>query len=134
MTVLAINFYTPIEFFRKLLKKIHKEIIINGDFIKNYDSIYSSLLFDDSYDNRLLQLTDFIAGCFAGVLTSIYKTDINNYTKAIELFCDTIYPKICINDKGEIWGVGIKETPKQNDLRKKYKAALSTLIDKYYFF
>lgn len=113
---------------KKYLKKIHKDIIEVGDFIKNYNAIYESLLFDDSYDNKLLQMTDFIAGCFAGTLTSIKKQDKNNYQKAVEFFCKYIYPKLRENDKVEKWGFGIIEIPKSNRIRDFYKEKVNQLI------
>jgi len=77
---------------KKLFKEIHKEIINNGDFIKDYRAIYESLLFDDSYDNKLLQMVDFIAGCFSGTLRYIKENDNNNYQKAIEFFLNLFIP------------------------------------------
>ncbi|SFV33876.1 Protein of unknown function [Thermoflavifilum thermophilum] len=113
---------------KKLFKAIHNEIITNGDFIKEYNSIYESLLFDDSYDNKLLQMMDFIAGTFAGTLTSIKKQDSNNYQKAVEFFCNYIYPKLCKDKKNEIWGSGLKETPGNNNIRENYRKKMDSIF------
>jgi hypothetical protein len=113
---------------KKLFKEIHKEIITKGDFIKEYKSIYKSLLFDDSYDSELLQMVDFIAGSTAGLLTSISKKDIKKYQKAVEFFINYIYPKLRKDNKGEKWGAGIKETPINSDIREYYKKSINTII------
>jgi hypothetical protein len=110
---------------KKQFKEIHKEIIKNGDFIKDYKAIYNSLLFDDSYDNKLLQMVDFIAGCFSGTLTSIKKNDNNNYQKAREFFNQFVYSRLCKTKKGEKWGAGILEVPTNNHIRNSYKNAIS---------
>jgi len=114
---------------KKFFKEIHKKIINHGDFIKNYKAIYESLLFDDSYDNKLLQMVDFIAGCFYGTLTSIKKNDNNNYQKAREFFCQFVYPRLCKTKKGEKWGAGILEVPTNNHIRNSYKNAISNLFN-----
>lgn len=116
---------------KKLFKEIHKEIINNGDFIKDYKAIYESLLFDDSFDNKLLQMVDFIAGCFLSTLKAIKKNDNNNYQKAIEFFSQFVYPKLCKTNKGEKWGAGILEVPTNNDKRDFYKNAISKFIQHY---
>lgn len=126
---LVIIIYDSIDVKKKeLFKNIHKEIIENGDFIKEYSSIFESLLFDDSYDNKFIQFADFTAGCFSGVLNSIKKNDEINYRKSLEFFIKYINPKICINNKNEIWGIGIKETPKDDTIRNYYKNEINNYI------
>jgi len=115
---------------KKIFKEIFNEIIANGDFVKEYNSVFSSLLFDESHDNVFLQMVDFIAGSFSGILTSIVKYDEKNYKKAIEFFCDLIYPRLCSN-QNEIWGIGIKETPKDDGVRGRYKNLISEKISTY---
>lgn len=114
---------------KKIFKEIFKEIIEKGDFIKKYNSVYSSLLFDESHDNIFLQMVDFIVGSFSGILTSIVRNDETNYKKATEFFCDLIYPRLC-SSQNEIWGIGIKETPKDDIIRKNYRNALQSILAK----
>lgn len=113
---------------KKIFKEIFNEIISNGDFVKEYNSVFSSLLFDESYDNVFLQVVDFIVGSFSGILTSIKNNDESNYTKAIEFFCDLIYPRLC-SSRHEIWGIGIKETPKDDEVREEYKKRIFEKIN-----
>ncbi|AFH49639.1 Hypothetical protein IALB_1933 [Ignavibacterium album JCM 16511] len=79
---------------RTTFKEIYNEIITNGDFIKDYSVVYDCLLFDDSYSNTLLQITDFIAGSFANLLVASEKDNYTNYQKAIEFYFKFIEPKI----------------------------------------
>lgn len=115
---------------RELFKEIHKEIVSKGDFIKEYSAISETLLFDDSYDNKLLQVVDFIAGSFHGTLKAVSSNNFNNYQKAVEFFINYIYPRLAISNNGEVWGVGIKETPKNKEIRELYKRKINSIIIK----
>lgn len=112
---------------QKLLKKIHKRIVIDGDFVK-YVSISETLLFDYSYDNKLLQLVDFIAGIIRNTLVSIEKNDTDNYKKAVEFFKNYVYPNLAKDRNENIWGVGLKETPKDDYYRKKIKKSIEKIL------
>lgn len=113
---------------KKEFKQIYNEIISQGDFIKEYTCIANSLLFDDSYDNKFLQLTDFIAGCFRGVLSSINRNNQNNYQVALDCFKNIIFQKLARKKDSEIFGVGIMEIPTNKNIRKYYKTNLENLV------
>ncbi len=112
---------------QKLFKSIYKEIILKGDFVK-YKSFSETLLFDNSYDNKILQLTDFIAGTFRNVLIRIYKNDKKNYEKAIYFFKHYIFNNLALDNNQNFWGVGIKETPKNNKIRNIYLSKIQELL------
>ncbi|KFD38305.1 hypothetical protein AT05_10585 [Schleiferia thermophila str. Yellowstone] len=114
---------------KRTFKQIHKKIVTSGDFVK-YNSIFGSLLFDDSFDNGLMQIADYVAGAFANVLKAVNSNTINNYQKAIDFFYKYIFPNLAKKDRGDIWGIGIKETPKDDDIRKGYSQKIDDLISK----
>lgn len=115
---------------KKTFKKIHKEIVTSGDFVE-YNSIFSSLLFDDSFDNGLIQIADYVAGSFANVLKAVNSQNHNNYQKAITFFSKYIFPNLAKNDREEIWGIGIKETPKDDHIRVDYSKKIDNLISNF---
>lgn len=113
---------------KKLFKETYKTIITEGDFIKKYSVVFDSLLFDDSYDNKFLQIADFIAGSFAGTLTAIKKKQSNNYKYAIKFFKVYIYPRLGKTNNGEIWGAGMIEIPTDNVIREHYKNKINEIL------
>ncbi len=119
---------------RKLFKEIHRSIISQSDFIKKYTVVFDSLLFDDSYDNKFLQITDFIAGCFAGTLTGIKKNQNDNYTYAIKFYRDYIFPTLCKTNNNEVWGAGMIEIPSNKEIREQYKNKISKIINEQILF
>ncbi len=112
----------------KLFKEIYNEILVKGDFIKDYSVIYDSLLFDDSGFNTGLQIADYIAGCFANTLVAIKNNNRNNYLFALSCFKNCVYPNLCKQRNGEGWGAGILEVPTDSNVRKEIKNKLSSLI------
>ena len=114
---------------KKLFKEIYKNIIEKGDFIKSYSIVFDSLLFDDSYDNKFLQITDFIAGCFTGTLTGIKRDQNYNYKYAIKFFRDYIFPILCKTKTNKIWGAGLIEIPSDRKIREHFKNEISRIIN-----
>lgn len=110
---------------RTMFKEIYNEIITKGDFIKDYSVVYDCLLFDDSYSNKLLQITDFIAGSFANLLVAVSQNNKNNYQKAVEFYFKFIEPKIP-QKNGEIWGIGLIEVPTDKNIRTDYRTKISS--------
>lgn len=113
---------------RKMFKKMYNEIIRTGDFIKEYKSIYESLLFDDSNFNNLLQVADYIAGSFRNTLIAISKNDQQNYKKAETFFVEYIWPNLCIQKSNKKWGAGILEIPTDYEIREKYEQDINKLL------
>ncbi len=114
---------------RKLFKEIYKHIIENDVFVKKYTVVFDSLLFDDSYDNKFLQITDFIAGCFRGTLTGIKRDQNYNYKYAIKFFRDYIFPILCKTKTNKIWGAGLIEIPSDRKIREHFKNEISRIIN-----
>ncbi len=114
------------EEYKKVFKEIHKEIVTSGDFVQ-YNSIFSSLLFDDSFDNGLIQIADYVAGIFFNVLKAVNSKNPDNYQKAISFFKKYIFPNLAKNEKGDKWGIGIKETPKDDKIRYEFSQKINNL-------
>lgn len=112
---------------QKMLKEIHKSLVIKSDYVE-YNSISETLLFDYSYDNKLLQLADFVAGTIRNTLVAIDKNSTNNYMKSVEFFENYIYPNLARNSNGDYWGVGLKETPKKDSYREKMKQRIQAIF------
>lgn len=109
----------------KYLRQIYFEFYTNEDFIKKYSHIKDSLNIEYSHHSVGIQLADFIAGCSLGFLKHIFFN--RNYEFSRRLFKDDILPYLR-KKNGELFGVGIKETPQNDNFRNELKTKIALEI------
>lgn len=93
----------------KALRNAYFKIFQSGDFIRNYSHIKDSLNIEYSHQSAGIQLADFIAGCFAGML--------RKFDFSTKLFHERIKPYLRKGPNGQILGYGIREVPRNADFR-----------------
>jgi hypothetical protein len=103
----------------KMLRNAYNRIYQQDAFIKEYSHIKDSFNIEYSHHSSCIQLADFIAGCFAGML--------RGYGESSELFRDYAMPYLRRSDGGEIMGYGVRDVPRCESLRQDIKAKLKAL-------
>lgn len=94
----------------KYLCDAYHEIFKSGDFIRQYSHIKDSLNFEYSHHSAGIQLADFIAGCFNGIL--------RGFDQSTNIFRARIKPYLRTDSRGMIMGYGIREVPRNDDFRR----------------
>lgn len=90
-------------------KDVYHELFAHGDFIKDYAHIKDSLVVENSHQSVGIQLADFVAGSFYGLL--------KGYEQSKLIFNNNIRNKLR-NKDGSVWGYGLREVPKNSDVRE----------------
>lgn len=94
----------------KLLRDAYNSIYLAGDFIKQYKHIKDSISFEFSHQSFGIQMADYVAGIFKGVL--------RDYEYAKDLYFTHLYSLIRNdNSTGQILGYGVREVPSDNYYR-----------------
>lgn len=107
---LAVLFFDPISKEKdKALRNAYFQIFQSGDFIQKYSHIKDSLNMEYSHHSAGIQLADFIAGCFAGML--------RGFRKSAELFHGNVKPYLRKSPSGQVLGYGIREVPRDDTFR-----------------
>ncbi len=97
------------------LRNAYNQLWAMGDFIKNYTHVTDSLCFEYSHHSCGIQLADYCAGVFNGVL--------KGYPTAKKIFSESIRP--LVRKKGNvIMGHGIIEILKNDDVRNQIRQLL----------
>ena len=106
---LGVLFFDPISHEKnEMFREIYNELFENGDFIENY-----SLNIENSHQSVGIQIADYISGAFSAIL----KSDLGDYSLGIKMFNENIKPYLRTY-QGNIYGVGIREVPRSNGVRK----------------
>lgn len=92
----------------KQIKPVCHEFTVNGDFIRNYENVYHSILTECSNQSAGIQLADYVAGAMYGYLRRSF-IDPDNYSFAADLYKDYIAGKIRRNAVGNVMGFGVRE-------------------------
>jgi hypothetical protein len=93
----------------KALREAYHQILTEGDFITEYSSIKDSLSIEFSHHSVGIQIADFIAGSFNGLLRS--------YKRSSQIFRENVQPYLRKGPDGNIFGYGIREIPKNDKVR-----------------
>lgn len=104
-------------------RDIYNDFFLQGDFIEKYVHIKDSLNIEFSHHSVGIQLSDFIAGIFNGVLRS---SSDEHFKFSQKLFYNYVLSNVR-RYKGRIHGYGIREVPSNSGLREK----LANKISKY---
>ncbi|MBA7700662.1 hypothetical protein ES703_109385 [subsurface metagenome] len=92
-----------------MLREVYHDIFVEGDFINKYMHIKDSLNLELSHHSAGIQLADFISGCFTGFL--------RGWSFSTESCKELILPHLRKNDDGEVLGYGIREVPRDEEIR-----------------
>ncbi len=114
----------------KYLRQIYFKFYTNEEFIKNYSHIKDSLNIEYSHHSAGIQFADFIAGCSLGFLKHIFSN--KDYEFSRRLFKNNIFPYLRKKD-GKLYGVGIKETPQNDNFRNKLMTKIGSEIPEAQF-
>jgi hypothetical protein len=107
---LCVFFIDPVSEERnKFFRDIYFYLYQRGDFIQNYSHIKDSLNLEYSHQSAGIQFADYIAGSFGGFL--------KGYKSSKKIFNNRIRPHLRTGSNGEILGYGIKEIPKNDEIR-----------------
>lgn len=101
------------------LKEAYHIIYQEGDFIKNYTHIVDSIILDFSHHNSGIQIADYCAGVFNGML--------RGYPASASIFKDVIWDNIR-RHKGKIYGCGICEVPTNPQNRKRLEDRIGNIL------
>ena len=101
----------------KQIKAVCHEFTVNGDFIRNYENVYHSILTESSNQSAGIQLADYAVGAMYGYLRRSFIAP-DNYGFATDMYNDYIYRKLRHSAMGSIMGYGIREVPKHSTLRQ----------------
>lgn len=108
---LAVVFADPLsEDKDKGLRDAYHNIFQSGAFIKEYSHIKDSLNFEYSHHSAGIQIADFIAGSFNGML--------RGFPESNTIFHERVKPFLRRSKDGIIMGFGIKEIPKNDEFRR----------------
>lgn len=102
----------------KQIKPVCHEFTVNGDFIRNYENVYHSILTECSNQSAGIQLADYVAGAMYGYLRRSF-IDPDNYSFAADLHKDYIAGKIRRNAVGNVMGFGVREVLSYMTYRQK---------------
>lgn len=103
----------------KMLREVYHDIFIEGDFINKYGHIKDSLNLELSHHSAGIQLADFISGCFTGFL--------RGWNYSTECCKELILPYLRKNEDGEVMGYGIREVPRNDEIRAEIDDKLRSL-------
>lgn len=121
---LGVLFFDPVgEEKNELFRQVYYDLFKNGDFINNYKSIKDSLNIENSHHSVGIQISDYISGSFYSFLKSSIK---NNYSDGVSLFHKFIYPNLRHDKSGRIEGYGIREVPRNQNIREWLTEKLSS--------
>jgi Protein of unknown function (DUF3800) len=98
----------------ELFRNIYNELFEGGDIISNYKFIKDSLNIENSHHSVGIQITDYISGAFNSILKVSPK---NDYKDGVNMFYDHVYPNLCKHPSGAIQGYGIREVPRDAEIR-----------------
>ncbi|MCH5353499.1 MAG: DUF3800 domain-containing protein [Acutalibacter sp.] len=101
----------------KQIKSICHEFTVNGDFIRNYDNVYHSVLTECSNQSTGIQLADYAAGVMYGYLRKSFIAP-QNYTFAADMYTAYIAGKVRHDATGNVMGFGIREVPSRPTYRQ----------------
>lgn len=101
----------------KKLKTACHTIAATGDFIK-YKNIYSGVLTESSSQSVGIQLADYAVGVMNGYLRGALLSR-GKYEFATDLCKEFVLPHIRHHADGRIMGFGIREVPRDSDMRDK---------------
>jgi hypothetical protein len=111
---LGVLFFDPVSNQKnEMFRQIYNELFESGDFIEKYSFIKDSLNIENSHQSVGIQIADYISGAFSSVL----KADYGDYSLGIEMFNKSIKPYLRVYN-GNIFGIGIREVPRDNEIRK----------------
>ncbi len=114
---LAIIFADPLsEKKDRWLREAYHEMYKSGDFVK-YTHIKDSLNFEYSHHSAGIQIADFIAGSFNGLL--------RGFSNSSELFLKRVKPFLRTGQNSKIMGYGIREVPRNDKFRKSINEKLA---------
>lgn len=105
----------------KQIKAVCHEFTVNGDFIRNYENVYHSILTESSNQSAGIQLADYAVGAMYGYLRRSFIAP-DNYAFATDMYNDYIYRKLRHSAMGSIMGYGIREVPEHSTLRQNLAA------------
>lgn len=105
----------------KQIKAVCHEFTVNGDFIRNYENVYHSILTESSNQSAGIQLADYAVGAMYGYLRRSFIAP-DNYAFATDMYNDYIYRKLRHSAMGSIMGYGIRKVPKHSTLRQNLAA------------
>ena len=105
----------------KQIKAVCHEFTVNGDFIRNYENVYHSILTESSNQSAGIQLADYAVGAMYGYLRRSFIAP-DNYAFATDMYNDYIYRKLRHSAMGSIMRYGIREVPKHSTLRQNLAA------------
>ncbi len=108
----------------KQLKAACHRLTVEGDFVK-YRNVYHGVLTESSALSAGIQLADFSVGVMNGYLRGALLSR-GDYTFATDLYWEYIAPHLRHHSRGGIMGYGIREVPKNQDIR----TILSPLFEK----
>ena len=113
--------------FEKYIKEKCCKFSKNGTYVKKCSNLYQGILTESSSLSVGVQLADYVAGITNGCLKrALICPQSRGFTDSIELFGEYVYPKLrCAY--GTLWGMGIKETPRNDDFRRELQNKLSAL-------
>jgi len=104
----------------KEFQEIYREIFLNDQFIEEYANLKDAINFEPSHHSIGIQLADYLAGCFKGFLCG--------YQKSSRIFEEIVYPLLRKDTQDNPVGYGIREVPKDENLRKQIEQKLERLI------
>lgn len=115
---LCVLFIDPVsEEKNKFFRNIYFDLYQQGDFIRHYFHIVASLNLQYSHHSLGIQFADYIVGSFGGFL--------RGYENSKKIFKNRIRPHLRIGDNNEILGFGIREVPKNKEVRTYIKEKLN---------
>lgn len=98
----------------ELFRNIYNELFEGGDFLTKYKFIKDSLNIENSHHSVGIQITDYISGTFNSILKVSPK---NDYKFGVQMFYEHVYPNLRKNRNGAIQGFGIREVPRDGNVR-----------------
>jgi len=104
----------------KEFQEIYREIFLNDQFIEEYANLKDAINFEPSHHSVGIQLADYLAGCFKGFLCG--------YRKSSRIFEEIVYPLLRRDTQGNPVGYGIREVPKDENLRQQIEQKLEGLM------
>ena len=107
---LCVLFIDPVSEERnKFFRNTYFDLYQQGDFIQQYSHIMDSLNLQYSHHSLGIQFADYISGSFGGFL--------KGYENSKKIFKKRIMPFLRTRDNGELFGFGIMEIPRNDEVR-----------------
>jgi len=115
--------------YENIFRKKYNELIMKGDFYREYKNSKDSLNFEISDHSVGIQIADYISGCFKNFLL--------DYEESFNLFKDYIFKKIRTyknklyiydDQKKEYKAYGVIEVPKNNKIRENLRVLIKNFL------